>query len=140
MFINSLCKGLIPDGNTTVLSPPIGKSFDWNVNVASATNLMFVMIDSQGRQGGASDLLTVGASDDSSCLNNLSPSSTATPTPTATSTNTPANTSTPTNSSTPTNLSTGSKTSIGAIAGTAAGGLIALVGDLSSPNVYIFSF
>ena len=44
------------------------------------------MFDSQGRNGGASPLVTVGESADSTCLNAQSPSSTASQSPTSTST------------------------------------------------------
>ena len=46
--------------------------------------MIFSMQDAQGRQGGTSDIRVVGLSDDSSCLNNRSPSSTpGAPSPTS---------------------------------------------------------
>ena len=46
--------------------------------------MIFLMTDAQGGQGGSSDIRIVGVSDDSSCLDNSSPSSTlAAPSPTA---------------------------------------------------------
>ena len=41
--------------------------------------MIFFMTDSRGRQGGSSDVRIVGVSDDSTCLNNLSPASTTRP-------------------------------------------------------------
>jgi len=52
--------GLIPSGNPFQLNPPLGPpSFEWVVNVAARTSLVMFMVDSRGRQGGASDLLRV---------------------------------------------------------------------------------
>lgn len=60
------------------MSPPVGQpSYDWLVNVARGTSMLFFMSDSQGRQGGSSDIRSVGASDDSGCLDSSSPSTTA---------------------------------------------------------------
>lgn len=98
--------GFIPLGKTFVLRPPQGNSYTWTTNIASGTNVVFTVSDAQGRQGGVSDLYTVSASGDSSCINSDSPSSTAqsatttaagAPTGTATATATPS--STPSNNS-----------------------------------------
>ncbi|QRW14872.1 alphaherpesvirus glycoprotein E domain protein [Ceratobasidium sp. AG-Ba] len=79
--------GLIPLGKAFVLSPPSqDRSFTWTANVASGTNLVFVVVDSQGRQGGSSDFYTVSASNDASCIDANSPGSTAQSTAAATST------------------------------------------------------
>jgi hypothetical protein len=52
--------GLIPAGESFRLDPPRGPSdYEWTVNVAARTSLIVFMVDSQGRQGGASDLLRV---------------------------------------------------------------------------------
>ena len=52
--------GLIPSGQSFQLNPPVGPpNFDWTVNVAAKTSLIVFMVDSRGRQGGASDLLQV---------------------------------------------------------------------------------
>ncbi|KAH7340431.1 hypothetical protein B0J17DRAFT_651324 [Rhizoctonia solani] len=92
--------GLIPLGKTFVLNAPLGDSFSWTTNIASGTNIVFIVVDAQGRQGGSSDLYTVGASDDTSCITSDSPGSTAqvgtltgssTATATSTPTSTPAN-------------------------------------------------
>ena len=59
------------------MSPPSGQSsYTWTVNAAHGTSMIFLMTDSQGNQGGSSNIRSVGPSDDSSCLNNSSPSTT----------------------------------------------------------------
>ncbi|KAG8925876.1 hypothetical protein FRC01_009584 [Tulasnella sp. 417] len=76
--------GLIPLGNSIILNPPAGQaSYSWTANVKSGTNIILTMTDGQGRSGGSSDLLTVGASDDASCINANSPGSTITSGPTS---------------------------------------------------------
>jgi len=116
--------GLIPLGQTIVaLSPRSSTSFDWVVNVAAGTSIIFIMIDSEGRNGGSSDIKQVGISNDDTCLNSTSPSSTARPTPTSTSST----------STTPVPPSSGSSShglSTGVIIGAGAGGLI-LIGVLA---------
>jgi hypothetical protein len=87
-------QGLIPGGMAIPLHPPNGTSYNWTVSIQEGTNLLIFMVDSQGRQGGVSDLLTVAASTDGSCLVVNSPSSTvsASSRPTSTqSTFTPGN-------------------------------------------------
>ncbi|KAL5534289.1 hypothetical protein ACEPAG_751 [Sanghuangporus baumii] len=77
--------GLIPLGQSFELDPPTGSSsFDWIANVPNGTSIVFIMTDSQGRQGGSSNLLTVGMSDDQSCIDASSPRSTAQATSTQT--------------------------------------------------------
>lgn len=52
--------GLIPSGDSFVLNPPLGPTdYDWTANIAARTSLIMLMVDGQGRQGGASDLLRV---------------------------------------------------------------------------------
>ncbi|KAG7450590.1 uncharacterized protein BT62DRAFT_524146 [Guyanagaster necrorhizus] len=113
--------GIIPDGDTFVINPPEGPTeYDWTADVYNGTSIIFAMADSEGRQGGSSDVKTVGISTDQSCIDDSSPSSTATPSSTSlpsTSSTTSATTSTTTSSS---------GTSIGAIAGTVLGGLVFL--------------
>ncbi|KAF5374780.1 hypothetical protein D9758_000350 [Tetrapyrgos nigripes] len=75
--------GIIPSGDTFVLHPPTGPTFDWTANVWNGTRVMFLMFDSQGRQGGSSDILTVSATDNSSCIDASSPSTTASPSETS---------------------------------------------------------
>lgn len=101
------------------MDPPIGPSYNWITDVAAGTTMVFVMVDSRGRQGGSSDILTVASSDDSTCLNAQSPTSTTSPS--ASGTGAPVVTET-----------ASSKASVGAIAGTALGAFIALV------RVYFF--
>lgn len=68
---------IVPGGSAFTVSPPLGQpSYDWTVTAARGTSMVFFMADSQGRQGGSSDLRSVGASDDSSCLSYSSPSTT----------------------------------------------------------------
>jgi len=109
-----LSQGLIPGGQTTIMNPPNGTSYQWITDVSAGTTMMFLMIDSKGRQGGSSDVLSVASSDNFSCLNDQSPTSTASPS--ASGTGIPVATQT-----------TSSKVTVGAIAGTALGALIALV-------------
>ncbi|PPQ70489.1 hypothetical protein CVT26_013996 [Gymnopilus dilepis] len=116
---------IIPGGTVFTLNPPTGPaSFTWNANVARGTSLIFFMTDSKGRQGGSSDVKFVGTSDDSSCLNANSPTSTGgPPSPSATSSSSPsASSSASPTPSTPSH----SGVSIGAIAGTVIGGLLFL--------------
>jgi len=109
--------GIIPGGTSFVLNPPVGPTeYGWNTNVAQETSMIFMMVDSQGRQGGSSDLRIVGNSADKGCLDASSPSST-TARPSSTSTTSP--TSSATDSPTP-------GLSIAAIAGTAIGGFLFL--------------
>jgi hypothetical protein len=75
---------MIPSGTSVVLNPPVGSdSFSWTANVMQGTSMMFIMTDALGNQGGSSDIKIVGATDDNTCLNSLSPSSTSS-TPTST--------------------------------------------------------
>lgn len=70
-------QGIVPGGTSMSLNLPLASgSFDWNADVAEGTSMIFLMVDAAGRSGGSSDIIAVGASDDGSCLNNLSPSST----------------------------------------------------------------
>ncbi|KAF8610628.1 hypothetical protein BDV93DRAFT_540348 [Ceratobasidium sp. AG-I] len=82
--------GLIPLGKTFILSPPAGNSYSWTTNVAAGTNIVFIMTDAQGRQGGSTDIYTVSASGDSSCINSDSPGSTAQSTAASTATAVPS--------------------------------------------------
>ncbi|KAG7099141.1 hypothetical protein E1B28_001012 [Marasmius oreades] len=110
--------GIVPGGTSFVFQPPTNSdSYDWVTNVYNGTSMIFLMVDSKGRQGGSSDIRTVSASDDVSCINSNSPSSTMIGSPTSTGTGT-SPTSTPSDSK--------SSTPIAAIAGTVIGGLIFL--------------
>jgi len=69
--------GLIPAGDPFILNPPSGPTvYQWTADVAAGTSLMFILIDSKGQQGGATDFIGTGLSDDTSCLNSSSPTST----------------------------------------------------------------
>ncbi|OAX37825.1 hypothetical protein K503DRAFT_866598 [Rhizopogon vinicolor AM-OR11-026] len=104
--------GLIPGGEFVSLYGT-GSSYTWVADVAAGTNLIFFMIDSQGRQGGVSPLNTVQPLlSNSSCLNINSPSST---------TSAPSQTS---SQSTPSDNSTAT---VGIIAGATVGGVVLLV-------------
>lgn len=116
-------QGLIPGGDLFFLYPPSGSTtFDWTADVLNGTSIIFMVVDSQGRQGGSSDVKIVGISDDSTCLSGTSPSSTMTPTPTSTSTTSTASSST---SAAPAATTTAaSTTSHAVIAGAVVGALI----------------
>ncbi|KAG6814092.1 hypothetical protein H0H92_003139 [Tricholoma furcatifolium] len=116
--------GIIPGGQSFSLVFPAGSnSYTWTANVAAGTSLMFTMVDAMGRNGGTSDITTVGITDDATCLNSLSPSSTAV---SMTSTSTPSQTSSTTASPSTTTGSGSGGTSIAAIAGTVIGALVFL--------------
>jgi len=117
--------GIIPGGDSFTLSPPSGSSsFDWTADVYNGTHLLFVVIDSEGRQGGSSTDMTVLASGDNSCINSTSPSSTEAPFPSAT-------TSSGSSSTSDSSSSSGSTTSTGAIVGAVVGGLIFIAAVIS---------
>ncbi|KAG6885840.1 hypothetical protein C0993_008803 [Termitomyces sp. T159_Od127] len=105
-------------------------TYSWNANVAAGTSLLFTMVDARGRNGGTSDIKPVGITDDATCINSSSPSSTtasastSTPAPsTAINSQTPSTTVSPSTSTTP---EAEHKTSVAAIAGTVIGGLVFL--------------
>ncbi|KAL0951285.1 hypothetical protein HGRIS_007996 [Hohenbuehelia grisea] len=117
---------IVPGGQAVTMRPPNGPQFNWPVNVASGTQMVFVMTDAAGRQGGSSDVRTVGMTDDASCLNANSPSSTPAPSPTSSAPSGSSSTR-PSNSSTSAPDSSGSGGfSVAAIAGTVIGALIFL--------------
>ncbi|KAI1788768.1 hypothetical protein LXA43DRAFT_624716 [Ganoderma leucocontextum] len=68
-------KGIVPSGSSFVLNPPKGSLFDWTADIAAGTTVSFIMQDASGRQGGATEFLTVGMSDDATCLDKNSPAS-----------------------------------------------------------------
>lgn len=61
-------QGVIPGERFIILHPPTGSSYTWIVDVEEGAQILFFMIDSQGRGGGISPLLTVASSTDRSCL------------------------------------------------------------------------
>jgi len=121
--------GLIPSGQSFGLLPPSGPtSFSWIADVAAETSIVFMMLDSQERNGGSSDVKQVGITDDSSCLNSSSPSSTTTSPSSATTS--PSSTSSSTASTMPAAPSSSTSPSHGlsaaVIIGAAAGGLVSI--------------
>jgi hypothetical protein len=119
---------LIPRGQSTVLHPPVeSTTFDWLANVEAGTSMIFVMVDSQGRQGGSSDVETVGFTNDRTCLNGSSPSSTPALIPTSTPKLVPTSSLKPTVASTTRSKHSNSAgSSTGVIAGAVTGALVAL--------------
>ncbi|KAF4622940.1 hypothetical protein D9613_001740 [Agrocybe pediades] len=122
--------GVVPGGDIFILRPPVGPtSFTWEAaSAARGTSMVFFMFDALGRTGGSSDLVTVGSSDDSSCLNGSSPSSTSNP-PSSTGTSTgstPANTQSSPPQSSSSDPASKNNVSIAAIAGTVIGSLLFL--------------
>ncbi|SJL05461.1 uncharacterized protein ARMOST_08829 [Armillaria ostoyae] len=116
--------GIIPNGDTFVINPPSGPTeYDWTADVYNGTSIIFAMADSQGRQGGSSDVKTVGTSTDQSCIDDSSPSSTAAP---SSASPTASTTTTVTSAAASETTSSSSGTPIGAIAGTVLGGLVFL--------------
>ncbi|KII93896.1 hypothetical protein PLICRDRAFT_694980 [Plicaturopsis crispa FD-325 SS-3] len=110
--------GMIPGGSVFKLHPSKGvTSYDWTANVAAGSPIIFNVVDAQNREGGDSDLLQIGNSDETSCLNSNSPTTTS---------NAPAAASQTSAAPAATTVASGPTISIGAIAGTAVGGLIAL--------------
>ncbi|KAF8632585.1 hypothetical protein AX15_001792 [Amanita polypyramis BW_CC] len=107
--------GVIPLGQVFAISPPPGSSFNWTANVATGTNIIFFVVDAQGRQGGASDILRVGNTNDASCLNKNSPSLTASTMAD------PTHSPTPTRSPNPSATSKPGGISVGGIAATLIG-------------------
>lgn len=108
---------IIPGGNALTMSPPPGESsYTWSVNAARGTSMIFFMTDSHGRQGGSSDLRSVGASDDNTCLDSSS-LSTTTNAPSPTQTNTVAGPSSSGASPSPTSTPISAEGIAGAIIG-----------------------
>ncbi|KAG1757647.1 hypothetical protein EDB19DRAFT_1891370 [Suillus lakei] len=115
---------LVPGGQYLILHPPTGSSYTWVADVSAGTSLVFVMTDSQGRQGGSSDLETVALSNNATCLSSNSPSSTAS-VPSSTTASTSSGIS-PTSSQ-----STSSSSNTATIAGAAIGCVVALAALVS---------
>ncbi|KAG2103474.1 uncharacterized protein F5147DRAFT_809225 [Suillus discolor] len=117
---------LIPGGES-VVSNSDGDTFSSTLDVSAGTNLLYLVYDSLGNQGGVSPYEVVSGSSDSSCLSANSPSSTPNTPVTITATATAA-ASPPSSSSSPS--SNPSSNNVAIIAGAAGGGgavLVALV-------------
>jgi hypothetical protein len=93
-----------------VLSPPTGPDFTWVADIEAGTQVIFYMMDSQGRQGGVSTNYTVQPLANTSYLDVNSPSSIA---------SAPSQTSSQSSNTT--------TVQVGIIAGTAVGGVVLLV-------------
>jgi len=117
--------GIVPGGTSVVLNLPLASgSFDWNADVVQGTSMIFLMVDAVGASGGSSDIKIVGASDDSGCLNNLSPSST--PAASTSSTISPSVSSSTSGPSTTSSATSNKGVSIAAVAGGVVGAVIFL--------------
>lgn len=115
--------GIIPGGETFVLNPPTGPpDFEWIANIKASTSILFLMIDSKGRQGGSTPIDQVGVTNDATCLTGSYPSSLAVH-PSATFTSSSASA---TSTSTTSGSSSKSSVSGGAIAGGVIGGIVGL--------------
>ncbi|EPQ51991.1 hypothetical protein GLOTRDRAFT_96062 [Gloeophyllum trabeum ATCC 11539] len=103
---------IIPAKNPMLLHPPVGPTlYNWTTNITAGTNVIFVVTDSEGRQGGASNVSTVGYSSDSSCLTVATTSSALVP---------------PTQTWAPSDASGNSGLAPGAIAGIIIGCIVAV--------------
>ncbi|RPD81445.1 hypothetical protein L226DRAFT_566214 [Lentinus tigrinus ALCF2SS1-7] len=68
--------GVVPGGSTFVLNVPKGtNSYTWGADVAAGTQLILMMTDAIGKQGGNTDIMVVAQSLNTSCLDNNSPAS-----------------------------------------------------------------
>ncbi|KAJ7786241.1 hypothetical protein B0H16DRAFT_1489753 [Mycena metata] len=109
--------GVIPGGDSFVLNPPLNSnSFTWVVDVYNGTQIIFLMVDANLRQGG-SFLDTVTLTGDTSCINASSPSSTIDASASASASATSTGSAVPT---------TPASSKTGAIAGSVLGALIFL--------------
>ncbi|EIW86786.1 hypothetical protein CONPUDRAFT_79019 [Coniophora puteana RWD-64-598 SS2] len=117
--------GLIPGGEAVILKPPVGPTmYQWpNVNVAAGTSVIFSVTDAKGGSGGSSDAVQVQQSNDQSCLNGNSPTSTAVGQPSSTSGGS--------------GQSGSSNSSVAAIAGAVVGCLVGLAAIVSLALFFI---
>jgi hypothetical protein len=67
--------GVIPNGQVLQWTTD-GPSTTYRVNIAAGTNVMFAVWDAEGNQAGASSMQMITGSDDYSCLDGNSPSTT----------------------------------------------------------------
>ena len=113
-----------------LLHPPsTGTSFTWVTDVAAGTTIIFTMMDAVGRSGGSSDTELVALSNDASCLNTNSPSSTINSIPSSTAASSPT--------SSPTQTSTSSGVSTGSIVGAAVGAVLAVTAVVALAVFYL---
>lgn len=106
-------QGVIPGERFIIIHPPTGSSYTWIADVEEGAQLLFFMIDFEGRMGGASPMFTVAPSTDSSCLAVNSSSS-----PTV---------STPSQMPSQSTLPGSDASTVGIIAGVMIGGVLLLV-------------
>ncbi|EJU01221.1 hypothetical protein DACRYDRAFT_116996 [Dacryopinax primogenitus] len=117
--------GLIPLGQTFHLIGATGTSVDWTVNIATGTSFFLALADAAGNQGGTSSIQSVGSSDDSSCINANSPSSTVSSQPAQTSISGGGSSTSPSSGTSDPGSSGSSKT--GTIVGAVIASILALV-------------
>ncbi|KAH7913020.1 hypothetical protein BJ138DRAFT_702813 [Hygrophoropsis aurantiaca] len=77
--------GLISSGTSIMLRPNATQetSYSWTANVTEGDSVVFVMMDAEGRQGGTSNITTVGPSDDTHCFDTTPSTSSIVPSPTS---------------------------------------------------------
>ncbi|TFK30332.1 hypothetical protein FA15DRAFT_662274 [Coprinopsis marcescibilis] len=113
---------IVPGGTSMVVQPEVGtETFSWFARMAAGTSAIFLMTDAEGRQGGASEIKTVGATGERSCLDDQALSSTSRPAP--------ASSTRPNQSTTETSAAAAASSEgvpISAIAGTVIGSLLFL--------------
>ncbi|OCH96068.1 hypothetical protein OBBRIDRAFT_787521 [Obba rivulosa] len=129
--------GLIPAGDSFILNAPSGQdSFNWTADLPAMTDVLFIMTDSKGRQGGSTQIDTVGMSDTSACLTGNYPTSVANPPSASTSSTSSASAS---SSSAASNSGSNSKDSSGTSGATIAGAVIgSLLGIAVAASLVIF--
>lgn len=126
-------QGLIPGGDSFLLyTPSTGTTYTWVADVAAGTTIIFTVTDAKGNSGGSSDTETVALSNDASCLNANSPSSTVSSVPSSTSA---ASSSTPSSTQSPTQSTSG--VSKGTIIGVALGGVAAISAVIALAAFYL---
>ncbi|KAH9960145.1 hypothetical protein BC827DRAFT_1268372 [Russula dissimulans] len=125
--VSPLLTGVVPAGSGIELNPTNGTSESvWTAaNVPAGTSMLFYMTDAMNRKGGVSALMTSHASGDNSCINSMSPSTTAV---IASSTHAP----------TTSPISGSKKLSAGAISGIAVGGAIGLAAFVAPALLFRF--
>ncbi|KAI0800304.1 hypothetical protein C8Q74DRAFT_404029 [Fomes fomentarius] len=122
--------GFIPGGGVFWVTPDTqDTTFIWKADVAAGTTLGFFVQDSVGRQGGTTDFMQVGQSNDASCLDAQSPASMTNP-PSMTSTSSPTETNKigqPSSQTSPSGRTSSTKDlGSGVIAGIIVGAIIAI--------------
>ncbi|KAJ2928755.1 hypothetical protein H1R20_g8151, partial [Candolleomyces eurysporus] len=131
-------QGFEPRGQSfTVQAPSGAQSFSWKANFPTGSRLVFFMTDAQGRNGGTSQVQTVGASSDTSCLATRPSVTSNSPYSPTRGTQSPSNTADSENSNNDGENKKPSGSKIGIIVGAAAGGFVFL-GVLAFIVVFCF--